>query len=90
MYSNLYLSAKSHHDPFNKQAACSTLVHRARALYDEDSLQAELVFLRDIFKLNGYNKQQIHKALNHHPDVGQPDNKPNSVAFLPSVGPIFN
>jgi hypothetical protein len=30
----------------------STLVHRARALYDEDSLQAELVVLRSIFQQN--------------------------------------
>jgi hypothetical protein len=54
-HTNLYLSAKSHHHPSNKQAVLSTLVHRARALCDEDSLQAELVFLRGIFKQNGYN-----------------------------------
>jgi hypothetical protein len=67
----------------------STLRHRARALCDEGSLQAELVFLRDVFKQNGYNDQQIHRALNHHLHLDQLD-EPNSVAFLPFVGTIFN
>jgi hypothetical protein len=40
------------------------MIHRARALCDEDSLQAELVFLKDVLKQNGYNDWQIHKALN--------------------------
>jgi hypothetical protein len=68
----------------------STLICIARALCDEDSLQAELVFLRDVIKQNGYNNQQIHRALNHRPHVGQQENKPNSVAFLPFVQPVFN
>jgi hypothetical protein len=41
--------------PFNIQAVMSTLIHRARALCDEDSLQTELLFLKDVFKENGYN-----------------------------------
>jgi hypothetical protein len=56
----------------------------------EDSLQAELVFLKDVFKQNGYNDWQIHRALNRRPHLDQPDNKPNSVAFLLFVGTIFN
>jgi hypothetical protein len=60
------------------------------AYCDEDSMLVELVFLRDVFKLNGYNDQQIHRALNHHPHLDQPDNKPNSVAFFPFVRTIFN
>jgi hypothetical protein len=77
----------SHHHPLNKQTVLSTVVHKARALHDEDSLQAELMFLRDVFKPNGYNDQQIHRVLNHHPNFGQLDNEPNPVAFLPFVGP---
>jgi hypothetical protein len=56
-------------------------VHRATALCDEGSLQVLLlllVFLRDIFKQNGYNDHQIHRALNHHMHLYQLDNKPNS------------
>jgi hypothetical protein len=48
-----------------------------------------LVFLRDIFRQNGYNNWQIHRVLNHHPNISQPNDKPDSVAFLPYVGTIF-
>jgi hypothetical protein len=89
-HTNFYLNAKSLHHPFNKQVVLSTLVHRARALCDEDSLRAELVFLRDVFRQNGYNDWQIHRALNCHLHLDQPDKKPNSVTFLPFVRSIFN
>jgi hypothetical protein len=90
IHTNLYLNSKSHHHPSNKQAVLSTLIHRARALCDEDSLQAELLFLKDVFKENGYNDQQINRALNRRPHLPQPDNEPHSVAFLPFVGTVFN
>jgi hypothetical protein len=87
IHTNLYLNAKSHHHPSNKQAMLSTVMHRARALCDEDSLQAELVFLKDVFKENGYNDRQFHRALNRRPHLPQPDNEPHSVAFLPLSEP---
>jgi hypothetical protein len=89
-YTNLYLSAKSHYHPSNKQAVLSTQIHRARALCDEDSMQAELVFLRDVFIPNDYIDWQIHRALNCCLQLDQPDNKPNSIAFLPFVRTVFN
>jgi hypothetical protein len=89
-HTNLYLNAKSHHHPSNKQAVLSTLIHRARALCDEDILQAELVFLKDIFKENGYKDRQVHRVLNCRRHLPQPDNKPRSVAFLPFFGTVFN
>jgi hypothetical protein len=46
-----------------RERVLSTLVHRARALCDQDSLHAELVFLGDIFRQNGYTEQQIRRAL---------------------------
>jgi hypothetical protein len=52
-YANLYLNAKSHHYPSIKRAVLSTLIHRVRSLCDEDSLQAEVVFLREVFEQNG-------------------------------------
>ncbi|PNF22911.1 hypothetical protein B7P43_G13899, partial [Cryptotermes secundus] len=88
-HTNLYLNAASHH-PSKKQAALSTLVHRARALCDQDSLHAELVLLKDVFKKNGYNNRQIHRVLNRRPNISRPEDKPGSVAFLPYVGSIFN
>jgi hypothetical protein len=35
---NLYLKAESHHYPANKHSVLSTLVHRARAICDQESL----------------------------------------------------
>jgi hypothetical protein len=84
-YTNLYLNGKSHHHPSNKQAVLCTLIHRARALCDEDSLQAELVLLKDVYK-----DRQIHRALNRRPHLPQPDNESHSVAFLLFVGTVFN
>jgi hypothetical protein len=48
------------------------------------------VFLKDVFKENGYNDRQIHRALNRRPLLPQPNNKLHSVAFLPFVGTVFN
>jgi hypothetical protein len=48
------------------------------------------MFLRDTFKLDGYNDRKIHGALNCHLHLDQPNKKPNSVSFLPFVGNIFN
>jgi hypothetical protein len=58
-HTNLYLNAGSHHHPSSKQAVLSTLVHRARALCYQESLRAELEFLQDVFRQNGYNDRQI-------------------------------
>ncbi|XP_033607053.1 uncharacterized protein LOC117282253 [Cryptotermes secundus] len=85
-HTNLYLDARSHHHPSSKQAALSTLVHRARALCDQDSLRGELEFLKDIFRRNGYNDRQIHRALNRRPNHNQHDDR-RDTAF---VGTIFN
>jgi hypothetical protein len=53
------------------------MVHRAH-----DSLHAGLVFLRDRYRLNGYNDQQIHSALNSLLSLSLPDKKPDSAVFL--------
>jgi hypothetical protein len=67
-----------------------TLVHSARVLCEDTSLKSKLVFLRDIFRQNGYSDRQNRRALNCRPHLDQLDNKPNSVACLPFVDPIFN
>jgi hypothetical protein len=89
-HTNLYLNAGSHNHPSSKQAVLSTLVNRARALCDQESLHAELVFLKDVFRQNGYNDRQIHRVLNRRPNISHPEDNPDSVAFLPYVGSIFN
>jgi hypothetical protein len=89
-HTNLYLNSSSQHHHSNKQAVLSTLVHRTRALCDQDGLHGELVFLGDIFRQNGYAERQIRRALNPPPRAGRSDEKSDSVAFLPYVGTIFN
>jgi hypothetical protein len=44
---------------------------------------------RDVFRQDGYD-WQIHRALNCHPNISQPNDNADSVAFLHHVGPIFN
>jgi hypothetical protein len=89
LHTDPYLNSISNHHHSNKQAVLSPLIHIARALCDEDSLQVVLVFLSGFFK-HGYNDRQIHRAYNRRPQLHQPDNEPHSVAFLPFVGTVFN
>jgi hypothetical protein len=58
-HTNLYLQQNSHHHPTNKHSILTTLVHRARALCDQESLPQELDLLTEAFKSNGYSQQQI-------------------------------
>jgi hypothetical protein len=60
-HTNLYLHQNSHHHPANKQPVLASLIHRAKALCDQDSLPQELEFLTTIFKDNGYSHQQNDK-----------------------------
>jgi hypothetical protein len=50
----------------------------------------ELVFLRDVFRQNGYKDRQIHNVLNRRPNISKPDNKPSSAAFLSYAGLMFS
>jgi hypothetical protein len=74
----------------NKQVVLSTLVHRAKAICDSNSLPQELKFLRDTFQNNSYSKWQILWALNP-PKRAPPQctEGPTSVAFLPIVNTTF-
>jgi hypothetical protein len=48
------------------------------------------VFLKEVFKQNGYNDRHIHRAYDCRPHLAQPDNQPKPVVFLPIVETIFN
>jgi len=52
-HTNLYLHQNSLHHPANKQSVLASLIHRAKALCDQDSLTQELEFLTTVFKDNG-------------------------------------
>jgi hypothetical protein len=82
-HTNLYLNLASHHHPSSKQAVLSTVVHRARALCDKESLHEELEFLKSTFRENGYSLKQIQHALNPVVRTPKLNNKPTSVALLP-------
>jgi hypothetical protein len=89
-HANLYLYSSSHHHTSNKRAVHSTLVHSAGTLCDQASFHAELVFLGDIFRQNGYIDRQIRRVLKFSPRVAQAEEKPDSVAFLPHVVSTFS
>jgi hypothetical protein len=57
-HKNVYLNHNLHH----KLSVLSSLIHRATAICDQDSLNQELEFLSTVFKNNGYSTQQIHRA----------------------------
>ena len=48
-HTNQYLQQNSHHHPANKTSFLSSLIHRAKALCDQDSLTQELVFVTAVF-----------------------------------------
>jgi len=49
-HTNLYLHRDSHHHPANKQSFLASLINRAKALCDQDSLTQVLEFLTSIFQ----------------------------------------
>jgi hypothetical protein len=57
-HTNLYLHQNSHHHPAHKQSVLASLIQRATALCDQDSLNQEMEFLTTVFKNNGYSTQQ--------------------------------
>jgi hypothetical protein len=71
--------------PSNKYSVLSTLVHRAQGLSDNASLNNELKLLNDTFKYNS-----DCRVLNPAVAVAQPNDMPDSAAFLPYVRSTSN
>ena len=82
-HTNLYLHQNSHHHPANKQSVLASLIQRARALYDKDSLTQELEFLTTAFKDNGYNPQQIRRSMEPATRTAKTNDKLTSTAYIP-------
>ena len=82
-HTNLYLHQNSHHHPANKQSVLTSLIHRAKALCDEDSITQELEFLTTIFKDNGYSPQQIRWAMKPSARTPKTNDKPTLTAYIP-------
>jgi hypothetical protein len=82
-HTNLYLHRNSHHHPAHKQPVLPSLIHRAAALCDQDSLNHELEFITTVFKNNGYSTQQILRALKPPTKTTNTNDKPTSTAYIP-------
>jgi len=88
-HTNLYLHQLSHHHPANKHSVLSSLIHRAPALCDQDSLPQELDFLTTVFKQNGYNDRQIERAMKPAHHIPEPENKPTFTAYIPYINNAY-
>jgi len=82
-HTNLSLHQKSYHHPANKHSVLSSLVHRATALCDQESLAPELTILAQVFQQNGYSHQQIKRAMKPATRTIKTEDKPISTAYLP-------
>ena len=82
-HTSLYLHRDSHHHYANKQSVLASLIHRKRALRDQDSLTQELQILTTIFKDNGYSPHQIRRALKSATPTAKTNDQPISTAFIP-------
>jgi hypothetical protein len=60
---SLYLHHNSHHHPSHIYSVLTSLIHRATAICDQDSLNQELEFLTTLLKNNGNSTQQIRRAM---------------------------
>jgi len=65
-----------------QQSVFASLIHRATALCDQDSLPQELEFLNNVFKYNGYSHQQIRRAMKPVTRTAKTDDKPTSTAYI--------
>jgi hypothetical protein len=72
-----------------KHSVLTSLVHRARALCDQPSLPHDLDFLTAAFKKNGYNQQQIKRAMQPVTPTAIAQEKPTATAFLPYTRSTF-
>jgi hypothetical protein len=59
------------------------LIHRAKALCDQDSLTQELEFLTTALKDNGYGPQKIRQAMEPATWTATTNDKSTSTAYIP-------
>ena len=81
-HTNQYLHHNLHHHPTNKKSVLLSLIHRAKALCDQDSLTQELVFLTTGFKDNGCSPKQIRQAMKPTSQTTETNDKPVATVIL--------
>jgi hypothetical protein len=89
-HTNLYPHQDSHHHPANKQPVLAFLIHRAKALCEQDSLTQELEFLTTVFKDNGYSPQQIQQAMELATRTTKTNDKPTLTAYIPNTQTTYD
>jgi hypothetical protein len=82
-HTNPYLHHNSHHHPSHKLSVLTSLIHRATAICDQDSLNQELEFLTTVFKNNRYSTQQIRRAMKPPTKTAKTKDKPTSTVYIP-------
>ena len=88
-HTNLYLQQKSHHHPANQHSVLSSVIHRAKALCDQQSLAPELTFLTSVFQQNGYSHQETQRAMKQSTRNNKTEEKSTSTAYLPYTQTAF-
>jgi hypothetical protein len=86
---NLYLNAKYYHRPSNKQTVLYSGAQGQSSLWLRQPA-GRVGVPEGRFQTEWLQRPADHRALNCRPRLDQPDNKPNSVAFLPFVETVFN
>ena len=81
-HTNLCLYQNLHHHPAKKQSVLASLIHRAKAFCDQDSLTQELEFLTTVFKDNEYTPQQIQRAMEPAKRTAKTKVKSTSTAYI--------
>jgi hypothetical protein len=91
-HTDLYLNGESHHHPSEKNLVLCTLIHRAKAIADEENFPREISRFRKTFAQNGYSQQQINVALKRTLRPKKPtlreDADPVAKAILPYVSTV--
>jgi hypothetical protein len=77
------LSTLGFTSPSCKQSVLASMIHRAKASCDQDSLTQELEFLTTIFKDTRYSPQQIRQALKPATQTTKTNEKPTLIAYIP-------
>ncbi|XP_045466657.1 uncharacterized protein LOC123675351 [Harmonia axyridis] len=88
-HTNRYLNANSHHHPSQINSVLNSLIHRSIKLTDSLHITQEINILQTALQQNGYNSQQVQKAINRHQtQTQQPKNPPENFphkGFLPFI-----
>ena len=91
-HTNITIKKKSNHKESVKKAVIKGYADRARALCDEQHLEAEMDNIADVFKANGYEEKEIKEAMKQRERrEGVEEDKRGVISMpnIPGVTPQF-